>query len=53
MKKKTNLKILKFPGSISELEKKIEAILFSAEEPLDIENIQEKLKTISFGNCTR
>ena len=45
MKKKTNLKILKFPGSISELEKKVEAILFSAEEPLDIENIQEKLKT--------
>jgi len=45
MKKKINLKILKFPGSVSELERKIEAILFSAEEPLDIENIQEKLKT--------
>ena len=45
MKKKINLKILKFPGSISELERKIEAILFSAEEPLDIENIQDKLKT--------
>jgi len=44
MKKKINLKILKFPGSISELERKIEAILFSAEEPLDIENIQDKLK---------
>ena len=45
MKKKINLKILKFPGSVSELERKIEAILFSAEEPLDIENIQDKLKT--------
>ena len=45
MKKKINLKILKFPGSISELERKIEAILFSAEEPLDIENMQDKLKT--------
>ena len=45
MKKKINLKILKFPGSISELERKVEAILFSAEEPLDIENIQDKLKT--------
>ena len=44
MKKKINLKILKFPGSIPELERKIEAILFSAEEPLDIENIQDKLK---------
>ena len=45
MKKKINLKILKFPGAVSELERKIEAILFSAEEPLDIENIQDKLKT--------
>ena len=45
MKKKINLKILKFPGSIPEFERKIEAILFSAEEPLDIENIQDKLKT--------
>ena len=44
MKKKINLKILKFPGAVSELERKIEAILFSAEEPLDIENIQDKLK---------
>ena len=45
MKKENNLKIIKFPGSISELERKIEAILFAAEEPLDIKNIQEKLKT--------
>ena len=45
MKKKNNLNILKFPRGISELERQIEAILFSAEEPLDIESIQEKLKT--------
>jgi len=45
MKKKTNLKILKFPGSASELERKVEAILFSAEEPLDIKSIEDKLKT--------
>ena len=45
MKKKTNLKILKFPGNISELERRVEAILFSAEEPLDIKSIEEKLKT--------
>ena len=44
MKKKSNLKILKFPTPISELEKKVEAILFSAEEPLDLISIQEKLK---------
>ena len=45
MKKKTNLKILKFPGNLSELERRVEAILFSADEPLDIESIEEKIKT--------
>jgi len=45
MKKKVNLKILKFPESLSELERRVEAILFSAEEPLDIESIQDKIKT--------
>ena len=45
MKKKVDLKILKFPESLSELERRVEAILFSAEEPLDIESIQDKIKT--------
>ena len=45
MKKKSNLKILRFPGVVSHLERQVEAILFSAEEPLDIESIREKLKT--------
>ena len=45
MKKKTNLKILKFPGNVPESERKVEAILFSAEEPLDISSIEDKLKT--------
>jgi len=45
MKKKANFKILKFPGNASELERRIEAILFSAEEPLDISSIEDKLKT--------
>jgi len=45
MKKKNNLNILKFPGNVSELERRVEAILFSAEEPLDILSIQDKLKT--------
>ena len=45
MKKKANLKILKFPGNASDLERRVEAILFSAEEPLDIKSIEEKLKT--------
>ncbi len=47
MKKKSNLKILRFPGGVSHLERQVEAILFSAEEPLDIESIKEKLKTRS------
>ena len=43
--KKNDSKILKFPNSISNLERQVEAILFAAEEPLDEESIKEKLKT--------
>ena len=45
MNKKSDLKILKFPSNIAQLERQVEAILFAAEEPLDIESIQEKIKT--------
>ena len=45
MKKKNDLKILKFPNTVGQLERQVEAILFAAEEPLDVESIQEKLKT--------
>ena len=45
MNKKNDLKIIKFPSNITQLEKQVEAILFSAEEPLDMESIQEKLNT--------
>ena len=45
MTKKNDLKILKFPNNAAQLERQVEAILFAAEEPLDIESIQEKLKT--------
>ena len=47
MKNKKDLKILKFPNNIAQLERQVEAILFAAEEPLDIETIQEKLKVKS------
>jgi len=43
--KKNDIKIIKFPNNISNLERRVEAILFAAEEPLDEESIQEKLKT--------
>ena len=45
MNKKNDSKILKFPNTASQLERQVEAILFAAEEPLDVESIQEKLKT--------
>ena len=45
MTKKNDLKILKFPNNAAQLERQVEAILFAAEEPLDIDSIQEKLKT--------
>jgi len=45
MNKKNDSKILKFPNTTSQLERQVEAILFAAEEPLDLESIQEKLKT--------
>ena len=42
--KKNDLNILKFPSSVANLERQVEAILFAAEEPLDEGSIQEKLK---------
>ena len=45
MKNKRDLKIIKFPTNLTEAERQIEAILFAAEEPLDIESIQNRLNT--------
>ena len=36
--------IINFPNNMSETEREIEAILFAAEEPLDIESIESKIK---------
>jgi len=48
MKKKNDVKILKFPNKkLDQLERQVEAILFAAEEPLDVESIKEKIKTRS------
>ena len=43
MKDKKNLKIIKFPTNSDEIEKHVEAILFAAEEPLDLETIESRL----------
>ena len=38
-------KIIKFPVGLPEAERQVEAILFAAEEPLDIESITTRMKT--------
>ena len=47
MKNKDKNNIISFPSSISKLERQIEAILFAASEPLDIETIEQRVKTSS------
>ena len=42
-KKKSN--IISFPSPPSKLERQVEAILFAASEPLDIETIEKRIKT--------
>ena len=42
-KKKNN--IISFPASPSKLERQVEAILFSASEPLDVETIEKRIRT--------
>ena len=43
MNKKRNLKILNFPNTVAESERQIEAILFAAEEPLDLKTIKSRM----------
>ena len=43
MSKKTN--IIKFPAAPTKLERQVEAILFAASEPLDIETIEKRVQT--------
>tara|TARA_B100001123_G_C15148489_1_gene962536 strand:- start:437 stop:1126 length:690 start_codon:yes stop_codon:yes gene_type:complete len=45
MKKKNNLKIIKFPSNPIKEERQVEAILFAASEPLDMASIQDRLKS--------
>ena len=43
MSKKNN--VIKFPATPSKLERQVEAILFAASEPLDIETIEQRIQT--------
>tara|TARA_B110000967_G_scaffold193882_1_gene221864 strand:- start:259 stop:936 length:678 start_codon:yes stop_codon:yes gene_type:complete len=45
MKKINN--VVKFPKNLNKLEKQVEAILFAADEPLDIETIEKRLQNTS------
>ena len=48
--KKSN--VIKFPASPSKLERQVEAILFAASEPLDIETIEKRVQTSTNINET-
>ena len=43
LKKNSNNNIVKFPKKLNEIEREIEAIVFAALEPLDIETIESKI----------
>ena len=47
MKKKKKNNIIDFPTSPSKLERQVEAILFAASEPLDVETIEKRVQTTS------
>ena len=49
MKKKNKDKnnIISFPSNISKLERQVEAVLFSAAEPLDLETIEKRVQSSS------
>ncbi len=43
MNKQKKNNVVSFPSNISEIEREVEAILFSAAEPLDIESIESRI----------
>ena len=47
MKNKKKNNVIDFPTSPTKLERQIEAILFAASEPLDLETIEKRINTTS------
>ena len=45
MKNNKKNNIIDFPASPTKLERQVEAILFAASEPLDIETIEKRVQT--------
>ena len=54
IKKKISKKnnVIDFPAKLSQIEKEIEAIIFAAAEPLDIETIQSKISIVFVPKAT-
>ena len=46
-KNKNKSNVITFPSNVSKIERQVEAILFSASEPLDIETIEKRLQSNS------
>ena len=46
-KNKNRTNIITFPSGVSKIERQVEAILFSASEPLDLETIEKRLQSTS------
>tara|TARA_X000001036_G_scaffold91321_1_gene83674 strand:+ start:194 stop:880 length:687 start_codon:yes stop_codon:yes gene_type:complete len=47
MKNKNKSNVITFPSNVSKIERQVEAILFSASEPLDIETIEKRAQSSS------
>ncbi len=45
MKNKKKDNIIDFPSSPTKIERQVEAILFAASEPLDLETIEKRVQT--------
>ena len=46
-KNKNKSNVITFPSGASKIERQVEAILFSASEPLDIETIEKRVQSSS------
>ena len=46
-KKKNKINVISFPATITKLERQVEAVLFAAAEPLDVESIEKRVQTNS------
>ena len=46
-KNKNKNNVITFPSNVSKIERQVEAILFSASEPLDIETIEKRVQSSS------